>query len=52
MITWLLEHATEVLWFNITLYTLQAILFACAGDPGRALYFLGAAVLTIGVYLT
>jgi len=43
--------APKLLIANFTWYALLAICFGIAMQPGKAVYFLGAAILTIGVIL-
>ena len=46
---WLAEHAQHLIYINLGWYVLLAVAFGVGGDFGRALYFGGAAVLTVGV---
>lgn len=41
----------KLIWINFGWYVLLAIGFAVAGSYPKALYFLGASILTIGVIL-
>lgn len=43
--------ADRLLWVNLAWYGILAVAFALAGNLGKTLYFLGAAILTVGVTL-
>lgn len=48
---WLAENATRLLYVNLGWYALLAVAFLAAGSVPKFLYFLGAAILTVGVLL-
>ena len=43
--------AETALYVNLGWYALLCVLFFMAGNLGKGLYFLGAAILTIGIIL-
>ena len=43
--------AERLIWVNLGWYVLLSVAFALGGQYPKALYFLGAAILTVGVIL-
>lgn len=48
MLLWIAER---LLWINLGWYVVFALLFMAAGIYPKALYFIGAAILTVGIML-
>lgn len=44
--------ADWLLWINLAWYLLLAAAFCLGGNYPKALYFLGGAILTVGIILT
>lgn len=47
---WLPDNNTLIL-VNIIWYLLLALLFGTEGNAGKTIYWIGAAVLSLGVYI-
>lgn len=43
--------ANAALYVNLAWYVILFVLFSAAGNLGKALYFLGATILTVGVII-
>lgn len=48
---WLVAHAEDVVWVSLILNIVYAFVFACAENWAKCLYFMGAAILTIGLLM-
>lgn len=44
--------ATRLLWANLAWYLLLSAAFYLGGNVPKSVYFLGAAILTVGIILT
>ena len=51
MIKWFAAHAEEFVYVNLVWYLLLSVMFALGMHWGKAVYFAGAAVLTVGVIM-
>ena len=51
LIKWFAAHAEEFVYVNLVWYLLLSVMFALGMHWGKAVYFAGAAVLTVGVIM-
>ena len=51
MIAWFATHAESFVYVNLAWYLLLSVMFALGAHWGKAVYFAGAAVLTVGVIM-
>ncbi len=51
MINWIVSTANEFVWVSLVLNVFYALAFAVAGNYPKCVYFLGAAVLTVGLIM-
>jgi len=51
MIAWFAAHAEEFVYVNPSWYLLLSVMFALGAHWGKAMYFAGAAVLTVGIIM-
>jgi len=51
VIAWFATHAESFVYVNLAWYLLLSVMFALGMHWGKAVYFMGAAVLTVGVIM-
>ena len=51
MIAWFEAHAEEFVYVNLVWYLLLAVMLGLGGHYAKCVYFVGAALLTVGVIM-
>ena len=51
MITWFALNADKFVWGNLAWYVLLAVMLGLGGHYAKCVYFVGAAVLTVGIIM-
>ena len=51
MVDWFVKHADHFVYVNLAWYLLLSVMFTLGAHWGKAVYFVGAAVLTVGVIM-
>ena len=51
IIDWFVKHANHFIYVSLLLNIWYATVFALADDAGKCVYFVGAAILTIGLIM-
>lgn len=51
MIEWIASHSDQFVYVLWVQYVVLAILLLIGGHYGKAVYFLGAAILTVGIIM-
>lgn len=50
-VEWFASSAERFVWISLLLNVFYALVFALAGNYPKCIYFLGAAVLTVGLIM-
>lgn len=51
MIEWFANNAERFVYGNLAWYVVLTVMFTLGGHHGKAVYFLGAATLTVGIIM-